>query len=70
GVLDGASIPLARTDAFQFTSTVPFCVPAACGTPLPYSEDFEGGSGDWLQGFEDDIDWTLLSGGTPSGNTG
>ncbi len=37
---------------------------------FPASENFENGTGEWLQGFEDDIDWTRLSGDTPSDNTG
>lgn len=36
----------------------------------PYTESFENGLGSWCQFFNDDIDWTLWSGGTPSNNTG
>ena len=36
----------------------------------PYSESFASGLGDWEQESTDDIDWTLRSGGTPSGSTG
>ena len=60
---------LAGAGAFGSSVTVPFCVPVAC-QPLPYAEDFDNGPGDWIQGFQDDINWTLLSGATPSNNTG
>lgn len=56
----------------EFTSvaTAGFCVGTGCITSLPFSEDLDNGAGDWLQSAEDDMDWTLLSGATPSGNTG
>jgi chitodextrinase len=37
---------------------------------FPYSESFEGNLGAWSQSSADDIDWTVNSGGTPSGSTG
>lgn len=37
---------------------------------FPYSESFEGNIGDWSQDTNDDIDWTVRSGGTPSNGTG
>ncbi|GAA4272402.1 trypsin-like peptidase domain-containing protein [Aquimarina gracilis] len=37
---------------------------------FPYSESFEGSLGAWKQSSEDDINWTVNSGGTPSNGTG
>ncbi len=37
---------------------------------FPYSESFEGSLGQWSQSGNDDINWTLNSGGTPSNGTG
>ena len=38
---------------------------------FPYTEGFENNDvGQWAQNQTDDIDWTVHSGGTPSGNTG
>ncbi|WP_431135326.1 choice-of-anchor D domain-containing protein [Psychroserpens mesophilus] len=42
-------------------------------TSYPYSESFDSGIGLWTQdinGVDDDIDWTRLSGGTSSNGTG
>ncbi len=39
-------------------------------TAFPYSESFENTIGAWSQDSGDDLDWVLLSGTTPSGNTG
>ena len=36
----------------------------------PYAESFESGFGAWVNVNGDDFDWTQLSGGTPSSNTG
>ena len=36
----------------------------------PYTESYENTLGDWTQSGQDDIDWTVDSNGTPSGNTG
>jgi endonuclease I len=36
----------------------------------PYSQGFENTLGLWTQSQEDDFDWTINSGGTPSSNTG
>lgn len=37
---------------------------------FPYTEGFEGNIGAWSQSTADDINWTVLSGTTPSSNTG
>ncbi len=37
---------------------------------LPYSESFESGLGDWTQLTNDNFDWTLNSGTTPTADTG
>jgi len=37
---------------------------------FPYNEGFEGSTGGWTQNSGDDLDWTVLSGSTPSSNTG
>lgn len=37
---------------------------------FPYSENFDSGFGLWNNGGGDDIDWTRLSGATPSSGTG
>ena len=37
---------------------------------FPYLETFDSGLGDWTQTSGDDGDWRLLSGATPTGNTG
>ncbi|AXT54542.1 T9SS type A sorting domain-containing protein [Aquimarina sp. MMG015] len=37
---------------------------------FPYSESFEGSIGAWSQSSNDDINWTVNSGGTPSNGTG
>lgn len=37
---------------------------------FPYTESFEGNLGAWSQSSSDDIDWSINSNGTPSGNTG
>jgi len=37
---------------------------------FPYQEGFENGLGNWIQSNNDDINWTLNSGGTPSNGTG
>lgn len=37
---------------------------------FPYVESFENTIGDWIQNGSDDLDWTVLSGATPSSNTG
>ncbi|BDS09620.1 trypsin-like peptidase domain-containing protein [Aureispira anguillae] len=48
-------------------------IPVPCGTTItsfPYTESFENTTGAWTQGTNDDFDWTLLSGATPSNATG
>lgn len=37
---------------------------------FPYNEGFENTLGQWSQNNGDSLDWTLRSGGTPSGSTG
>jgi len=37
---------------------------------FPYNQSFENSLGDWSQGTNDDFNWTLNSGSTPSSNTG
>lgn len=37
---------------------------------LPYAESFESGIGEWVQSVSDDLDWTVHSGPTDTGNTG
>ncbi|AXG71264.1 pesticidal crystal protein Cry22Aa [Kordia sp. SMS9] len=37
---------------------------------FPYTKSFENTLGNWVQSSQDDIDWTLNSGGTPSNGTG
>ena len=47
--------------------------PVSCTTVInqfPYQEGFEAGLGDWIQSAEDDFNWTINSGGTPSSSTG
>ena len=46
-----------------------FCVPR-CTSTYPFSDDLENGTQNWTQDATDDFDWTLNSGGTPSGSTG
>ncbi|GAA4109171.1 hypothetical protein GCM10022393_05630 [Aquimarina addita] len=36
----------------------------------PYAQEFENTLGSWQQSEEDDLDWSINSGGTPSNNTG
>lgn len=48
-------------------------LPGGCGTVIsafPYTESFENTLGQWEQGKNDDLDWTIISGGTPSNGTG
>jgi len=67
-VVDG-NIPLAYAGSFTSTVTVNFCI-GTCISTLPYSENFETGFGQWTQSFTDGMDWTRLSGTTPSSGTG
>ncbi|HUU82787.1 MAG TPA: choice-of-anchor J domain-containing protein, partial [Phycisphaerae bacterium] len=57
--------------------TVDTCAAGACFndcpttiSSYPHTEDFEGGFGDWNNVGADDMDWTRLSGSTPSSSTG
>jgi PKD repeat protein len=43
--------------------------PSTCVT-LPYVQGFENTIGNWIQESDDDLEWTVLSGSTPSSNTG
>ena len=52
-------------------------IPPSCTATVstfPYNESFEGtgsgGTGLWVQATTDDGDWTVQTGGTPSGATG
>lgn len=61
------------TSSINFTTDPPVPCTGTVVSSYPYSESLEGGIGDWTQGVngsEDDIDWTPISGGTPSTNTG
>lgn len=53
---------------FTTTSASTFCTSAI--TTYPYSQGFENTIGTWTQDTGDNFDWTLLSGDTPSANTG
>lgn len=47
--------------------------PASCNSIIasfPYTESFENTIGDWSQDTSDDLNWTVLSGETPSASTG
>lgn len=68
-VIGADGFPLASVSSFGSQGTATFCLPVTCQA-LPYSEDFELGAGDWTQTTDDDMDWTRLSGDTPSSNTG
>ncbi|WP_298556711.1 M14 family zinc carboxypeptidase, partial [uncultured Algibacter sp.] len=68
-----------NTTTSSYSSTQNFTTlnpcPSGTITSFPYSENFDSGIGNWIQG-ENDIagnnyeDWTLNSGGTTSGQTG
>jgi len=42
----------------------------ASSESLPFADGFENGEGNWLQDTNDQLDWDINSGGTPSGQTG
>ena len=44
--------------------------PANAVTAFPYLESFESGIGRWMQGTNDNLNWSRTSGGTPSSGTG
>lgn len=50
------------------TVSGPTC--SATVTSFPYSQSYENTLGNWTQNSDDDFDWSLNSGGTPSSNTG
>ena len=60
----------------EFSRIVYQIPPSACAVSVlscqgvPYLESFEGSIGDWTQATNDDLDWTVKSGGTNSGGTG
>ncbi|CAA6810543.1 MAG: Serine protease [uncultured Aureispira sp.] len=55
-------------DAVSIANTLYACPTTAA--VFPYTESFENTIGDWIQSSNDDIDWTINSGTTPSSNTG
>lgn len=62
-----------RTATTEFNSADPAIdniVVEESAETLPYAESFENGLGAWVQSQDDDFDWTLNSGGTPTGFTG
>jgi len=55
----------------RYSDTVSVTVNSGGGvSAFPYLEDFEAGTGIWVQGVGDDFDWTRDQAGTPSGGTG
>ncbi len=54
-------------DAFVIQNVAPPCNTVS---NFPYRESFENTLGLWSQYSNDDLDWTIQKGGTPSGNTG
>ncbi|WP_299443646.1 S8 family serine peptidase [uncultured Aquimarina sp.] len=65
---DAAGNVSGDSTAINITTTAP---PACAGiTSFPYTESFESGVGVWIQETDDDFDWIVDSGGTPSNNTG
>ncbi|MBK9175274.1 MAG: putative Ig domain-containing protein [Flavobacteriales bacterium] len=69
-VLDASNTPLASASTFTSTIASNFCIGTPCISTLPYSENFTGGLGAWVQGVTDFFDWSLGSGSTPTSNTG
>ncbi|MCB9183508.1 MAG: hypothetical protein H6591_06280 [Flavobacteriales bacterium] len=67
-VVDQSGAPYGSVSSFASVGTADFCI-GGCQT-LPYSESFTSGTGLWVQGADDDMDWTLRSGSTPTANTG
>ncbi len=59
---------LAASTACSGGSGGPAC--SASISSFPYTEGFESGAGDWLQGSGDEFNWTNQTGGTPSSGTG
>jgi hypothetical protein len=54
------------------SATVGTTSSGGCSAPLalPHSNSFENGLGGWIQATNDQMDWTILSGSTPTTNTG
>ncbi|MDQ8190019.1 glycosyl hydrolase [Roseibacillus persicicus] len=61
-----------RTARTQYNSADPAIDNVSVGEPvsIPYAESFEDGIGDWVQSVDDDYNWTLNRGGTPSAAAG
>jgi hypothetical protein len=59
-------------DAFSISGETggpsPSC--SATITAFPYSQSYENTLGSWTQNSDDDFDWTIQTGATPSSNTG
>ncbi len=58
----------AYSSSVNFTTSSTNCTGGI--SSFPYSESFENTLGAWTQSTNDDINWTVDSGGTPSSNTG
>jgi len=54
-------------DAVQLSQGTPNC---SLVNTFPYNESFENTLGGWMQESNDDMDWTVNNGGTPSNGTG
>jgi Zn-dependent metalloprotease/chitodextrinase len=52
------------------TQAIPSSSCTAQVTAFPYNESFENTLGLWSQASDDDFDWTVKTGSTPSSNTG
>lgn len=66
-----ASTMSAYSSSINFTTLAPIPCSGSTVNSFPYSESFENTLGLWSQETSsDDMDWTILSGGTPSNNTG
>ncbi|WP_299112136.1 immunoglobulin-like domain-containing protein [uncultured Winogradskyella sp.] len=63
----------AGNTAPQVVRTINVIEPTACETVIssfPYAQGFEFTTGAWIQSSDDDLDWEVDDGGTPSNNTG
>ncbi len=69
---DAAGNVSAASNTIDVT-TLPESTGGSCATTIssfPYYEGFENTIGAWTQSTDDDFDWTVNSGSTPSSNTG